>query len=408
LSGSNPIPLSVLHGEFRKDSMRILIVLTYYRPHTSGLTIYAERLAKALARTGHQVTILTSQYDPKLAREEDQDGVHIIRVPVFMRVSKGVIMPRFGYVATQLVKQHDVIQLHLPQFDAAGVALRGRLMRKPTIITYHCDLRMPSGFLSQTAMWAVRVMNNLAAIFTHRIVTYTKDYAEHSPYLKKYLKKVHIIPPPVELPEVEEKQKAEFRVKYRTDSGSPVIGMAARFASEKGVEVLLDALPRILQDHPRALVLFAGAYKNIIGEEEYARRLMPVIQQYEKSGNWKFLGNLDPQQIAAFYSNLDILVLPSLNSTEAFGLVQIEAMMHGVPSVASDLPGVRQPVLLHRMGKIVPIGDSKALAEGIIDVFGHKSDHFSNPEDLKDIYLPDTVARQYEVLFRTIQKELAA
>jgi len=207
---------------------------------------------------------------------------------------------------------------------------------------------------------------------------------------------------------VEEKQKAEFRVKYRTDSGSPVIGMAARFASEKGVEVLLDALPRILQDHPRALVLFAGAYKNIIGEEEYARRLMPVIQQYEKSGNWKFLGNLDPQQMAAFYSNLDILVLPSLNSTEAFGLVQIEAMMHGVPSVASDLPGVRQPVLLHRMGKIVPIGDSKALAEGIIDVFGHKSDHFSNPEDLKDIYLPDTVARQYEVLFRTIQKELAA
>ena len=42
--------------------MRVLIVLTYYRPHTSGLTIYAERLARGLARRGYEVTILTSHY----------------------------------------------------------------------------------------------------------------------------------------------------------------------------------------------------------------------------------------------------------------------------------------------------------------------------------------------------------
>jgi len=49
--------------------MRVLIVLTYYRPHTSGLTIYAERLACALAQRGHQVTILTSRYDRRLPAE---------------------------------------------------------------------------------------------------------------------------------------------------------------------------------------------------------------------------------------------------------------------------------------------------------------------------------------------------
>ena len=42
--------------------MKLLIVLTYCRPHTSGLTIYAERLAKAMVRRGHQVTVLTSGY----------------------------------------------------------------------------------------------------------------------------------------------------------------------------------------------------------------------------------------------------------------------------------------------------------------------------------------------------------
>src|SRR5512137_2595918 len=100
--------------------MRILIVLTYYRPHTSGLTIYAERLAKAFVRRGHTVTVMTSQYERDLPAEETVEGVHIIRVPVLFRLSKGVVMPTFGMMANRLVHEHDVIQLHLPQFDAAG------------------------------------------------------------------------------------------------------------------------------------------------------------------------------------------------------------------------------------------------------------------------------------------------
>ncbi|NMB61043.1 MAG: glycosyltransferase, partial [Chloroflexi bacterium] len=72
--------------------MKILIELTYYRPHTSGLTIYAERLAEALAKRGHTVTVLTSQFDKSLARDEMMDGVHVVRLPVLLRISKGVVM----------------------------------------------------------------------------------------------------------------------------------------------------------------------------------------------------------------------------------------------------------------------------------------------------------------------------
>jgi len=83
--------------------MKILTVLTYYRPHTSGLTIYAERLARAFAQRGHEVTVMTTQYEKSLPREETMDGVRIIRVPVAARVSKGVLAPTFGWVATKLV-----------------------------------------------------------------------------------------------------------------------------------------------------------------------------------------------------------------------------------------------------------------------------------------------------------------
>jgi glycosyltransferase involved in cell wall biosynthesis len=98
--------------------MRILTVLTYYRPHTSGLTIYAERMVRALAHRGHQVTVFTSQFDKTTARDEARDGVRIVRSPVAFRLSKGVIMPWFGLQVTGLAWRNDVVHLHLPQFDA--------------------------------------------------------------------------------------------------------------------------------------------------------------------------------------------------------------------------------------------------------------------------------------------------
>jgi glycosyltransferase involved in cell wall biosynthesis len=379
--------------------MKLLIVLTYYRPHTSGLTIYAERLAKAMVRRGHQVTVLTSRYLPELPADEIQSGVRIVRAPVLFHISKGVIMPTFGMLANRLVLEHDAVQLHLPQFDAAGIALRGRLFKKPTVITYHCDLLMPPGLLSRTANLAVKLMNNLAALTTHRIVTYTRDYAENSPYLRRYIHKLHVIPPPVELPQVTPEEVAAFAGKNNPENRRPVIGMAARFASEKGVEVLLNALPSILKVYPNAQVQFAGPYQNIMGEEHYYQRLSPLIEAYQAKGNWKFVGSLTPQQIAAYYPNLDLHVLPSLNSTEAFGLVQIEAMINGVPSLASNLPGVRQPVKLHEMGKIIPIGDSSALAEAALDILGHPQDFRKDPAPILERYCPDTIAAEYENLF---------
>jgi glycosyltransferase involved in cell wall biosynthesis len=386
--------------------MRILIVLTYYRPHTSGLTIYAERLAKALVRRGHQVTVLTSRYLPELPLEEVQDGVRVVRVPVLFRLSKGVIMPTFGFMAGRLVRENDVIHLHLPQFDAAGVAFRGRVLKKPTVITYHCDLQMPPGLLAWAANQAVFMMNNLAAIFTHRVVTYTRDYAEHSRYLTRYLKKLHVIQPPVELPAVTPEAVLAFGKAHNPRGQRPVIGMATRFATEKGIEVLLNALPGLLSAYPDALVLFAGAYKNIMGEEKYFQKLSPLIQKYEQEGHWHFLGNLDLESLAAFYPNLDFLVVSSLNSTESFGLVQIEAMMNGVPVIASDLPGVRQPVRMHAMGKIIPIGDSAALEKAMLEILADPQKFRREAGPIAHRYLPDTVAVEYENLFAEIQDEL--
>ena len=125
--------------------MRILIALTYYRPHYSGLTLYAEREARALAARGHQVTILTSRFDDQLPAREITDGVEIVRPKVRLRVSKGVIMPSLPVIAWSLIRKADVVHLHVPQLDAALIAIMARLAGKPVVLTYHCDLLLPGG-----------------------------------------------------------------------------------------------------------------------------------------------------------------------------------------------------------------------------------------------------------------------
>lgn len=384
--------------------MKILTVLTYYRPHTSGLTIYAERLARALAQRGHQVTVMTTQYDPSLPLEEHMDGVRVIRIPVAVRLSKGVIAPTFGWVATGLVREHDVVQLHLPQFDAPGVAIRGRVFGRPTVLTYHCDLLLPPGLFNRFVNLVVKWQNNMAGILSNQVVTYTQDYADHSSYLSRYRYKLRTILPPVELSAPEPGALQTFADKYQVSLRKPVIGMAARFAAEKGVEVLLEALPAILQNYPKAQVLFAGQYQAVMGEQAYANRLMPRIHELERAGHWTFLGNLNPVQMSAFYPNLDVLVVPSLNSTEAFGLVQIEAMLNGVPCVASALPGVRMPVRMHSMGLVAAVGNPASLAQCIMDIFSQPGKYRGDVESIKRAYDPQTIAAEYERLFESLMR----
>jgi glycosyltransferase involved in cell wall biosynthesis len=102
------------------------------------------------------------------------------------------------------------------------------------------------------------------------------------------------------------------------------------------------------------------------------------------------------------YPNLACIVVPSLNSTESFGLVQVEAMLCGTPSIASDLPGVRQPVLQTGMGEIVPIGDAQALAAAIVRVVGERARYVRPKEEIAERWNTGRTVAGYEALFERL------
>jgi glycosyltransferase involved in cell wall biosynthesis len=347
--------------------------------------------------------VLTSRYHPDLPVVEVRDGVTIHRPWVLLRVSKGVIMPTLPFWAWKLIREADVVNAHVPQPDAAAVALMSQAMGKPFVLTYHCDLQMPKGFVHYLANQASHLTNHISARLADVIVTNTEDYAGHSPFLKEYLGKVHAIPPPIELEPVTEEDIARFRSKYAILPGERLIGMAARLATEKGVEYLVQAMPGVLERYPQARILFAGQHAGVLGEEAYAQRLSPLIQKLGK--HWSFLGVLPPEELAVFFHITEVTVLPSINSTESFGMVQAESMTCGTPVIATDLPGVRQPVKSTGMGLIVSPQNVRALSRALIDILDHPNGFKGEPEEITRRFSPARIAEQYELVFRRLIKD---
>jgi glycosyltransferase involved in cell wall biosynthesis len=377
--------------------MKILMALTYYRPHVSGLTIYVQRLAEALAARGHQVTVLTSHYTPELPKEEVMNGVRVVRVPALMKVSKGVIMPTFAWWALRLIRENEVVSIHLPQFEASILTFLCRcVLRRPCYITYHCDLQLPPGAFNGLVGAVVHIGNYVAGLLADGVVAYTEDYATHSPYLSGFKHKLKVIYPPVVIPPVDPAARRAFRDRLGLDD-QRVVGFAARIAAEKGVEYLLGALPYILPEMPNARILFAGEYRNVIGENAYFDKLQPLIEQNRPY--LTFLGVLSPQEMSAFFASCDVLVLSSVNSTESFGLVQVESMLCGTPVVAADLPGVREPIRLTGMGETVPIRDERAIAAAVLKVIGNRSAYVKPRDDIAALFDLQRTVVEYERLF---------
>ncbi len=377
--------------------MRILIALTYYRPHYSGLTIYTERLARALAARGNEVTVITSQYSKDFPLEEVVDGVRVLRLPVLMHLSKGVIMPSMPFRAWQEARRADVVNLHVPQLDAAPIAALARLLGKPVVLTYHCDLILPKGLVHRLANIASNIANRISAGMSNVIVTNTLDFAENSTLLQRYLPKIKIIPPPVVLQQVTDEFVTQVRTKYGVKPGEKVIGMVTRLAAEKGVEYLIRALPKVLDKYPQARVLYAGQHLDVMGEEAYAELLAPMIA--ELGDRWKFLGIIPDEELTAFFKICDVLVVPSTNSTESFGMVQVEAMTCGTPAVASDMPGTRQAVLQTGMGITFAVRNSQALAQAIVAVLDSPEAYQGDVPGITRRYSPETIAGEYQAIF---------
>ena len=153
---------------------------------------------------------------------------------------------------------------------------------------------------------------------------------------------------------------------------------------------------------PEAVLKIAGDYKGVAGGSVYPD-LISYIDKHDIK-DVEFLGKLPEDRMAEFFSGLDVFVLPSVNSLEAFGMVQVEAMRCGTPVVASDLYGVRTIVRNTGAGLIHHAGDVDELAACIVKVLRNRDAYAKSLEEIEKEYSNELWFYKYkEALFRGLE-----
>lgn len=373
---------------------RILFVLTYYRPHWTGLTRYAARLAEGLAKRNWRVRVICAQHDKELKKKEIINNVSVKRIPFLCRLSRTFLMPFFLVELWGEIKRSDTIVAYLPLQQVLATAMMVKILGKKLFLVHNGDLVLPeeAGALSRVMEKIYFGTTLLAGKLSQVVIIQTKDYAEHSKLLKGLKNKWRVVMPLFNTPKIKKTEVKIFLQKYDLQ-GKKLIGFSGRFVEEKGVDCLLRAIPLVIKVEPKAHFLFAGDYK--IKYENFWEKIQPLAEKYKN--HIRLLSLLDKRQVYIFYKSLRVLVQPS--RTDCFPSSQIEALLSGIPCICTNIPGARWPIKETKMGLVVKAESSKDLAKGIINLLKSKKDYKKEFGKVKEIFNYQSTLDKYEEIF---------
>ena len=343
---------------------KLLIVTDYFYPHWTGIAKSFSFTIEYL-RDVYDFTILTVRHLDKLKSDESYFSARIKRYQTLFSFSRSKysISLLVGFVNE--IKTHKVIIINSPCVNILPLSLLSKLFSKKLIIYHQGDLILPDGIGNKIIERIFDVSTIIAFQLADCISTNTRDYAANSRVMKYFLNKFT----PLLLPVVKKKIKKTRLpdLQELKKSKKILIGFGGRFVREKGFDILFDAIPLIVKKMPQVYFVFAG--ETTMKYEDFYE------QNIEKINKIKtfivFLGLLKEDDLRSLYSYLDFLVVPS--RSDCFPLMQAEAMMHGVPSIVSNIPGARYLVKKTKFGVTFKNGDAKDLAKKIVFAINNKN-----------------------------------
>ena len=325
--------------------MKILHIYKDYYPILGGIENHLRVLAEGQAARGHEVTVLVASPGSRTIKQ-NVNGVRVIKAGRLATIaSTPISLAMFFQVARH---RADITHLHFPYpFGDVAHALFGRARR--TVITYHSDIVRQKTLLRFYSPLLRHALNR-----AQRIIATSPRYAQTSPFLAPHLNKVAVIPYGIDVTHfasADPAQVAQIRAQY----GSPLILFVGQLRYYKGVENLIRAMAQL---SGRAL---------FIGGETTTRRaeLDRLAQELGVVDRVVFLGEKEAD-LPAYYHASDVFALPSIERSEAFGIVQIEAMAAGLPLISTELgTGTSWVNVDGQTGLVVPPRDPQALADAI-------------------------------------------
>mgnify|MGYP006285937403 CR=1 FL=1 len=377
--------------------MDILQVSKWYLPYKGGIETVVQQIVDGLREaTERNFRVLACNHKTSVAHQSGRvGGVPVERVPAVGAIFSTPIAPTFPAAYAREVQEADVVHVHTP-FPLVELLDPWLRYDARLVVTLHS---VPT----QTKWTMLDPLYQAAlsrfVVNAHRVVTTSEAMINYVPFLRRNSERCEVIPPAADVQkrDVDDRKQAHLRQEIEADD-KKVILFVGRLVYYKGVDVLL-----------RAMVDIEDAILVVVGKGPERETLQELASNLGIDAQVRFPGFVSEDDLPVYYSTADLFVLPSISSSEAFGIVQVEAMMYGIPVVNTSLDtGVASVSRDGETGLTVPPGDVGALADAIqtllFDPQLHAELSAAARNRARD-FEKDYVVGQYDELYDEISRE---
>lgn len=299
--------------------MRILHISKYYEPFKGGIEKVILELATGSVKAGHEVVVLSSNIDWRYV-EEMIDGVKVVRLPRYAVAFSQPLTLSFMWRARAWLDWADVVQVHAPN-PLAEFSFLLQDNNKPMVLTYHCDVVRQKSLFKMYKPVADKLLQR-----ADRITVSTPNHIKYSPNLQEYQDKIEVIPFGIRPKHATKTLAINDHLKKIKDELGDYFLFVGRLVPYKGVDILLHALKSVKEN----LV--------IIGQGPRWESWGKLAQDLGIQNRVKLVGKVEnDDEFAAYIHGCHSLVLPSIDESEAFGIVLIEAMSCAKPVITTQL-----------------------------------------------------------------------
>lgn len=324
--------------------MKILQLNKAYPPHIGGVETVVQQIATSIPT---DVLCCSDSIHPQTFR----NGHTVYKASTLLRLFSTPLSFHFIWLLWRLHRRYDILHVHHPDPMSALALFLVRPQAK-IVLHWHSDIvrqKRLLKFYAPLQEWLLRRAD--------RIIATTPSYIDGSPDLRRYSGKCLAVPIGIPKRQHDPQGVETLRSLY---PGKKIVFSLGRFVYYKGFEYLIQAA-RHLDD---SYVILLG------GSGPLKEELEAYVQKHALKTKVRFIGKIDESQLGDYFAACDLFCLSSVERTEAFGIVQIEAMSFGKPVVATQIEGsgVSWVNAHEESGLNVPIKDPEALARAILTI----------------------------------------
>lgn len=369
--------------------MKVLQISKLYYPWIGGIEKVVQDIAEGL-KGKVDIEVLVCQ--PKgCGKTELINGIKVTKATSFGIFWSMPISFTFPFILAWKSREVDILHFHLPfPLGVISYLLMASKQAK-VVVTYHSDIVRQKKIIKLYRPFLHRFLKR-----ADKILVTSPNLLKFSENLAPYREKCTVIPLWIDLDKFG--QPLEKEISSEINPKERIVLFVGRLTYYKGLEYLIEAMQ------------YVDAKLLIVGEGKLRIRFEKKIKSLNLDKKIIFLGKVSDDELKYYYQICDVFVLPSIEPSEAFGLVQLEAMAYGKPVVNTYLPtGVPYVSINGETGLTVPPRNSKALGEAINKILNDKelATKFSKnaKKRAKKFQKEKILRRIYEIYYELARKD---